>query len=117
MDFDTLIKEFIAKCKRTENQIECIWEKIILCNFKDGMEDIAMLFTQLETIISYGNSLSENKEFEINIEDILKKLALLENAMAIPDYILVADLVKYEVKPIIAEWRLNISNKFEIYLN
>lgn len=112
-----LIKEFQDKCLKGENFMDDIWEKINLCDFKKGMKDIALLFIQLEEMINYAISLNKNKDLRIEIDVIFEKLSLLENAMKIPDYILVADLIKYEIKPIVKKWRLKINKSSKINLN
>ena len=114
---DELINNFILKCENVKRIIDKTWKKIILCDFKEGMQDISILFAELEIVINYVDKLNKNKKELMRIEEIFEKLTLLEKAISIPDYILVADLIKYEIKPIIEEWDLKLKNEFKVYLN
>lgn len=118
MEYDKInivAKEFSVKCEEVERYIDEIWNKIIRCKFKESMDDITRLFTYLESILNYVNNLKNMTKSNIKVEEIFEKFILLEKAMNIPDYILIGDLMKYEIKPIITDWRAIIDKISETY--
>lgn len=117
MNNNELVQGFISNCLSCEKDIENTWNMIVLCDFKGGMNYINKIFTRLEEIVLYADLLNKSYECEIIIEELFQKLNLLEKAMQIPDYVLIADLIKYEIEELIIKWKQHIYRKFDLYLN
>lgn len=102
------MQHFMNLCSELEVLLDQTWKSFILGNFKEGMSELTNVFTYLEQMINQAQILKGFKNVRINSTDIIQKLGELESAMAIPDYILTADLIKYEIKPVIITWRKSV---------
>jgi hypothetical protein len=107
------VQHFMDICRELETLLDQTWRSFILGNSQDGMGELANVFDDLQQIFSQADLLNDLQFVEINNGDIVKKLGELENAMVIPDYILTADIIKYEIKPIIVAWRKNVWTKMK----
>lgn len=87
-------------------QLDEIWEKFIISEISGGMKLISTMFESLDVILT---KIADIKS--INIEKFLNCMKNLENAMNMLDYMLIADLVKYEIKPIINTWKNELNPK------
>lgn len=97
--------EFLKYCENCNDTIEETWKKFVLADFESGINKILEIFNKLEVIINYADSLNKfEKDNYFNIQNLLLKLNSLEKAMSIPDYVLVADILKYEIQVCISEW-------------
>lgn len=100
---DLLINEILD----LEERIERCWEYFIISRIKEGMEFIDKIFYSIDTII---NTINNKKLINININEMQNIFINLEKALKVPDYILIADLLNYEIKPLIQLWRLDLNN-------
>lgn len=114
---DEIIKEFQFRCQNNIQFIEKIWSKIVLSDLSKSMVDLAQLFSELSEVIICLEKVMKIKNSFLDINNIFQKLELLQNAMSISDYILIADLIKYEIKPIISGWMLIFEDKDAVYVN
>lgn len=103
---ETLLDEMLI----LEESIQRCWEYFITSRIKEGMEFINKIFYSIDKII---NKIESGKLLNIDINQIQNIFINLEVALKIPDYVLIADLLNYEVKPVIQLWRekLEIDNK------
>lgn len=92
----------VNKIENAEKKIDIIWENFITNEISYGMNLMAEIFQDLDVIITEINNIDSNN---IDSSNFFKNMNQLENAMSIPDYILIADLIKYEIKPMIILWK------------
>lgn len=96
----------IKKMEILKQQIDTIWENFMTDEILNGMKLISEMFGNLDEIITEINGIKN-----IDISEFLRCMEKLEDAMNVPDYMLIADLVKYEIKPIINTWENELSSK------
>lgn len=75
-----------------ENAIDNIWECMNLADFKKGNDNILELIEKIEFIINNYKGKSEN------LNQIIYSLNKTMKAMEKAEYILEADILKYELK-------------------
>lgn len=102
----------IDRIEILKQEIDLIWENFMINEISNGMKLISEMFGDLDKIITEINEIKN-----IDISDFLNNMEKLENAMKVSDYMLIADLVKYEIKPIVSKWKNELDSKFEIYSN
>lgn len=101
---EKLTSELLICCEKCQHKIEETWKKLVLADFESGMNKIVEIFDDLEKILNYIDSLNKIENYEyFNVQNFLLKLNNLEKSMNIPDYILVADILKYEIEVCILE--------------
>lgn len=96
----------IDKIEALKQQLDVIWEKLITSEISDGMKLISNMFEKLDAIITEIVSIKN-----INIAEFFDCMKRLEDAMNMSDYMLIADLVKYEIKQIINVWENELNYK------
>lgn len=117
MEEKIIVKEFICCCNICLKNIEDGWEKLTLTDFKNGMNEVTNMFDQLYKIINIVSSLNRDDSEFIDVSIIMDRLANLEYAMSISDYVAISDIIKYEIGSIIDEWEKHILKKYNIYIN
>lgn len=98
--------DLIGKMKSLKQQIDVIWGNFIISEIPDGMRLISGMFEDLDKIVTEMNSIKD-----IDISEFLRCMEKLESAMKVSDYMLISDLVKYEIEPIINTWENELSSK------
>lgn len=73
--------------------------------------DIIEVLISIVDGISLTNEIQKNK---INISEINEYLIEINQCFNNKDYILLSDLLEYEVMPILSQWRLKISDNFKV---
>lgn len=95
-----------------EKLIDHTWGDLITSQTTKGMKKIQEIVGKFEELFQYiGNLKNENKNTSLNNFDlkVFNNLFLqLEDAMLTPDYILLGDLLKYEVLPLVKKWRIDL---------
>ena len=99
-------EDLIEKIEILKQQIDIIWENFITNEISDGMKLMSQLFGDLDKIVTKIVSTKN-----VDITEFFKCMEKLENAMKISDYMLIADLVKYEIKPIVSIWQNKLNSK------
>lgn len=85
-------------------------------HFQNGAQNEAIhqlptAFEGIEWIVSAINGLRNNGYFiDLEVLTLNKFLIEVEDALKNQDYILLADLLEYEIKPILEEWLLKCSS-------
>ncbi|QCH26960.1 hypothetical protein [Clostridium tyrobutyricum] len=95
----------INKIDITVEYIEKTWKSFILCKFDDGMKYFGKIMIELDEIILYISNINSESNINLKIKKILKILQELEKTIIIKDYVCSADLLKYEIEPILKEWK------------
>lgn len=111
-DKNYLLTDIINKIENVEQKIDIIWESLITNEISSGMKLIAELFGNLDAIITKINNIKN-----IDITTFFQCMSQLESAMSVPDYMLIADLVKYEIKQIVILWKDNLDIEMKNLLN
>lgn len=88
-----------------EENIIKVWKKFLISEFSEGMNIITDIFTYIDKVIYYIEKINSNKKIRIDIGEVFTIFAELEKAIKTPDYILIADLMMYEIKPITGMWK------------
>lgn len=112
-----LLNEINISCDNIEKIIQKTWENIMRSNLSAGMDGINQLFNEFEIAIKYIDSINKISDFKIDISSIFQKFTLLEEAMSIPDYILIADILKYEIEVIVREWKEKTTDVLKMLKN
>lgn len=95
-------KKFIYEINHTIEFIEEAWKNFVLCNFNNAMQYFNNIVISLDKIINYMNKYSE---LNLEINYLLKILQKLEKSIIIKNYVYSADLLKYEIEPILKKWK------------
>lgn len=95
-----------------ECKIDMIWGKLIISDISNAMELISRLFEDLDGLITQIGRFKG-----IDISEFLSQIEQLEVAMNSNDYMFEADMLKYEIKPILDIWKHKLDLATEIYSN
>lgn len=106
-------EEYINKINIIQNYIEKGWESFVLCEFGSGMKCFEKIMIGLDEIITCMENVKSQSKLNIDFNNILSILQNLEKSINIKDYVYSADLLKYEISPILDTWK----NKLEIKFN
>lgn len=88
-----------------QENIEKAWESFILCKFDIGMKYFGNIMAGLDKIITYAADVNNKLKLNININCMLNILQKLEKSITIKDHVYSADLLKYEISPILGKWK------------
>ncbi|MCI1715496.1 MAG: hypothetical protein LKI47_06565 [Clostridium sp.] len=97
--------EYINKISAVQEYIEKAWESFVLCEFDNGMKYFGEIMIGLDRIITYIADINGRLEANISISHMLEILQELEKCIIIKDYVYSADLLKYEIDPILGKWK------------
>ena len=111
---EDVIKGIIIKCYGCEQHIEEVWKYIVLGDLRKAMNSIGEMFIELDGIIKSIEWLNAVYSFEFKVEELVYILIRLEEAIKVSDYILISDIVKYDIKLLIERWRKLITAKLDI---
>lgn len=81
-----------------------IWQQITEANISDSMKLCTKFFIKLENLINCMNNINEKLKYSVNVNVIFGYINEMEKSMKMGDYILLSDLLKYEVEPIFKKW-------------
>lgn len=93
----------IKKIDNIINSIDSIWDNINLSEFKKGNEELVELISHIESNIGV---FSENTAI---FNDMIFNLNNIMKAMEKKDYVLEADILKYELKDIFIEYKKTLA--------
>ncbi|CAB1241641.1 conserved hypothetical protein [Clostridiaceae bacterium BL-3] len=97
--------EYIDKIDIVQKYIEKAWKSFILCEFDSGMKYFGNIMAGLDEIITCIANINNKLKLNININYMLEILQKLEKSITIKDYVYSADLLKYEIDPILRKWK------------
>ncbi|MBU3126673.1 hypothetical protein [Clostridium tagluense] len=98
---------------KTKNQINECWKLLMLSEFNEGMLLLDVIFQQLDVLINSISKINDkNLNIDIDINIMFNIFVNLEYAMKSKDFILVSDVLQYEIKPLISEWSIKINNLY-----
>lgn len=109
---ELIFNETVEEINKLEGIITEVWELLITTEINDAMTDIYSMFNRLEKVIGHMDVIRQNFGIKVDIDIIFKMLAELESAMKIPDYILMSDIIEYEIKKVIIEWKTIIQQQY-----
>lgn len=113
----SIVYEFLDECEKIDRAIGDVWREIITANLSGAMDKINKLFGKFEIILKHIDSINMISNFKIDSNIIFKKFIVLEEAMKIPDYVYIADILKYEIDILIKEWKQDVIRIFKIVRN
>jgi hypothetical protein len=102
----------IDKINVIQNYIEKAWENFILCEFNEGMKYFEKIMIELDGVITYISNINNGSKSDVKIENMLRILQKLEKSITNKDYVYSADLLKYEIIPILDTWKNKLGVKF-----
>jgi len=97
-----------------EKLIENTWGSLITSQLTEGMEKMQEIFGKFEELfqnivkIKHENQNTINSLINSDLKLFNNVFLQLEEAMLTPDYILLGDLLKYEILPLLKNWRLTL---------
>ncbi|AKA70311.1 hypothetical protein [Clostridium scatologenes] len=98
-------EQLMNKIIETTNNIDICWGELITNHIKDGMKGLDIIFKDTDYIInglsSIDNSFQVSMFYDLFVE--------IEKALKSKDYMLVADLLKYELKTVLI--KCDLKNK------
>lgn len=100
-----------------EEKIEKAWRMFILSNFDVGMNTLIEIFNDIDLLLKNIVNIRFEKKTKIDVQELFEQLTILENSMQTQDYIMISDLIKYEIEPIIVRWKNEINKEIRIKLN
>lgn len=95
----------IDKINVIQNYIEKAWENFILCEFNEGMKYFEKIMIELDGVITYIDKINNELKLDISFNNILGILQKVEKSITNKDYVYSADLLKYEINPILKSWK------------
>ncbi|MBV4416555.1 hypothetical protein [Clostridium tyrobutyricum] len=98
----------IDKINVIQNYIEKAWENFVLCEFDSGMKYFAKIMIGLDEIITYIDRINNELKPNISFNYILSVLQKVEQCITNKDYVYSADLLKYEISPILESWKKSL---------
>jgi len=101
----SILISFIDLCEETEKLLETVWKSIVVGNIEHGIKDLPNLFNLIDQGIKAIYDLNEQLNITFRTENFLNKLHEFEKAFMIPDYVLTADIIKFELKVEVFKWR------------
>lgn len=99
-----LLKEF----NFLENLIAEAWGSFITSRTTEGMNKIQEITVVFEKLFQYTGGRENNTQNTSYLLIFNSLFMLMEDAMQTPDYILLGDLLKYEVLPLVKKWRIDL---------
>jgi hypothetical protein len=99
------VKETIEYIDRLDIDITETWGKLITTQLTEAMSGIYDIFGKLDELINHINIINKDLGISLDTESVFQVFVQLESAMKIPDYIYMADLIEYEIKPVINGWK------------
>lgn len=99
------VKETIEYIDRLEIDITETWGKLVTTQVTEAMSGIYDIFGKLDKLINYINIINKELGISLDIKDVFEIFVKFESAMKIPDYIYMADLIEYEIKPVVNSWK------------
>lgn len=103
---------YIDKINIIQVYIEKVWENFILCEFNEGMKYFEKIMIGLDGVITYISNINNGSKSDVKIENMLRILQKLEKSITNKDYVYSADLLKYEIIPILDTWKNKLGVKF-----
>lgn len=91
-----------------EKLIAEAWGSFITSRTTEGMNSIQYIIGAFEKLFQYTGDRennAQNTSYLLNFNSLFMRM---EDAMKIPDYILLGDLLKYEVLPLVKKWRIDL---------
>lgn len=113
----TLLYEFLDSCTKIKKISQGAYRNVIIANLNDCMNYINKLFVEFEIAFKYIGSINEISDFKIDANIIFQKFTLLEEAIKIPDYVLIGDILKYEIDVVVEQWEEDVIKTFKICKN
>jgi hypothetical protein len=101
----SITNKSIQKADEIEGSINSCWGKLVMSESNEGMAVISEIFSGVDALINNITALGQYLELEIDTMSILNIFSEIEKAMKIQDYVLLADLLYYEIKPKINLWK------------
>lgn len=98
-------EEYINKINSVQDCIEKTWESFILCEFNEGMKYFEKIIIELDGVITYIDNINNELKLDISFNNILGILQKVEKSITNKDYVYSADLLKYEINPILKSWK------------
>lgn len=108
-NFNVIVKDTIQQIDSLEIDITETWKSLVTGQITEAMNSVYYIFGKLDKIIININLLNEILKISIDINSILNIFLELESAMKLPDYVCIADLIEYEVKPTLIMWKSELN--------
>ncbi len=100
------IQDLIQNIKQ---RVDSICEELQKNQIETANERVIFLIEDISALIDGISHISESYP-SISIEELQEKLTLLIKEMQKKDYAMFRDLLKYELKPVIEDWGLQIAD-------
>lgn len=105
------IQSFLANEDKLEQDISITWEQLITCENSEAMKSIQKIFDELNNALVNIEYLNKHYNFNIDIGIIIPIFNNMEKAINDEHYVYLADLIEYEVKTILRDWKRKIEKQ------
>lgn len=106
--YEQNFKQIIYLIEKIDVDIDTTWKMYITTQLDEASKGIFDLFNSLDKLINYLNSSKEVAK--VDTSQVMDIFIALEKSMSVCDYISIADLLKYRLKPLIKQWKTNVLN-------
>lgn len=93
----------ITNSELLKDEKKC-WELLIEGKFSNAMKIVGDLFWKLEKLLNNISLIESEQNIKINEIDMNELLLKMEEAIGKHDYVLLSDLMEYELKQILITW-------------
>lgn len=107
---ELLLKNSINTIDLLEKSIKNTWEQLIKCEVNDAMNGLVDIFNNIDKLLINIENLKKDTNLKIDTSNVLIVFSTLEVAMKDNDYTYISDLLRYELKPILLQWKKILNN-------
>lgn len=84
--------------------VDNIWKEITEANISDAMKLLTEFLIKLESLINCITMINDKLKYRVDVNIIFDYMSDMERSIKIGDYILLSDLLEYEIKPLLKRW-------------